>query len=329
MRRRDFTVGLLLASATGVRAQERPNQHRIAIVRPAGSVALISDTGIRTYRAFFEELRRLGDVEGENLTVERYSGGGRPEGFAGLAREVVNRKPDVIVVSSDFIAQAAREATSTIPIVWVGGDPIQAGLVTSLARPGGNITGVTVFAGNGIDGKRLQVLKDALPSASRVAYLDLRIYWEGDERSLREPGRQLQISVVGVPLEESTPSEFQRVFAEIEHDRPDAIMVHGRADLTAYHQLIVELANKSRLPAMYPWRDYAEAGGLMAYGGDLAEVGRRMADEVHEILSGAMPGDIPIYQPTKYELVINQKTAKALGLTLPPSLLALADEVIE
>jgi putative ABC transport system substrate-binding protein len=330
MRRRDFTIGLTLAAAArSGRAQERVKQHRIAIVRPAGSVALISDTGIRTYRAFFEELRRLGDIEGQNLTVERYSGEGRPEGFAELARLVVNRNPDVIVVSSDAIARTARAATGTIPIVWVGGDPIQAGLVTSLARPGGNITGVTVFAGNGIDGKRLQLLKEALPTASRVAYLDVRTYWEGDARSLREPSQQLQISVVGVLLEKSTPSEYQRVFAEIAQNRPDAIMVHGRADLTAYHQLIVELANKGRLPAMYPWRDYAEAGGLMAYGGDLGEVGRRMADEVHEILNGAKPGDIPIYQPTKYELVINQKTAQSLGLTLPPELLAAADEVIE
>jgi putative ABC transport system substrate-binding protein len=329
MRRRDFSAGLLFASVTRVEVQAQAKQHRIAIVRPAGPIALISDTGIRTYRAFFEELRRLGDVEGQNLTVERYSGEGRPEGFAGLAREVVNRQPDVIVVSSDFIAQAARAASSTIPIVWVGGDPIQAGLVTSLARPGGNITGVTVFAGNGIDGKRLQILKDAFPSTSRVAYLDLRTYWEGDARSLSEPSRGLQISVVGVLLEESNPSEYRRVFAEIAQNRPDAIMVNGRADLTAYHQLIVELANNSRLPAMYPWRDYAEAGGLMAYGGDLGEVGRRMADEVHEILNGAKPGDIPIYQPTKYEFVINQTTAKALGLTIPPTLLALADEVIE
>jgi putative ABC transport system substrate-binding protein len=330
MRRRDFAIGLVLEAAVGVaRAQDQVKQHRIAMVRPAGPTTLISDTGIRTYRAFFEELRRLGDVEGQNLTVERYSGEGRPEGFAGLARKVVDRQPDVIVVRSDFIAQAARAATSTIPIVWVGGDPIQAGLVTSLARPGGNITGVTVFAGNGIDGKRLQVLKDALPSTSRVGYLDLRTYWEGDARSLREPSRQLQIAVVGVLLEGSTPSEYQRVFDELAQNRPDAIMVHGRADLTAYHQLIVELANKSRLPAMYPWRDYAEAGGLMAYGGDLAEVGRRVADGVHEILNGAKPGDIPIYQPTKYELVINQKTAKALRLTIPPALLALADEVIE
>ena len=184
MRRRDFTAGLLLASVTSFQAQAQAKQHRIAIVRPAGPIALISDTGIRTYCAFFEELRRLRDIEGQNLTVERYSGEGRPEGFAGLARQVVDRNPDVIVVSSDFITQAARAATSTIPIVWVGGDPIQAGLVTSLARPGGNITGVTVFAGNGIDGKRLQVLKDALPSVSRVAYLDLRTYWEADAPSL-------------------------------------------------------------------------------------------------------------------------------------------------
>ena len=130
-------------------------------------------------------------------------------------------------------------------------------------------------------------------------------------------------------LQQSAPTEVQRVFAEIAQDRPDAIMVHGRADLTAHHQLIVQLANRNRLPAMYPWRDCAEVGGLMAYGGDLSEVGRRTADDVHEILNGTKPGDIPIYQPTKYELVINLKTAKALGLTIPPALLAVADEVIE
>jgi putative ABC transport system substrate-binding protein len=135
--------------------------------------------------------------------------------------------------------------------------------------------------------------------------------------------------MVGMLLEESNPPEIQRVFAETAQDRPDAIIVNGRADLTAHHQLIIELANKSRLPAMYAWRDYVEAGGLMAYGADLGELGRRAANDVHEILNGAKPGDIPIYQPTKYELVINLKTAKALGLTLPPTLLAAADEVIE
>jgi putative ABC transport system substrate-binding protein len=330
MRRRDFTIGLLLATAARTtRAQEPAKQHRIAIVRPAGSVALISDTGIRTYQTFFEELRRLGDVEGQNLTVERYSGEGRPQGFADLAREVANRRPDAIVAVGDDITRAAHAANGNLPIVWVGADPIRAGLVTSLARPGGNITGVTVQAGNEINGKRLQILKEAVPAASKVAYLTVHTYWEGDSKNLLEPSRQLQIAVVGMLLDESIPSEYQRVFAEIAQDRPDAIFVDGRADLTAYHRLIVELVNKSRLPAMYPWRDYAEAGGLMAYGGDLAEVGRRMADEVHQILNGTKPGDIPIYQPTKFEFVINLKAAKAIGLAFPSALLAAADEVIE
>jgi putative ABC transport system substrate-binding protein len=331
VRRRDFTAGLLLAAAAkALRAQEMAKQHRIAIVRPAGPTALISDTGIRFYRAFFEELRRLGDIEGQNLTVERYSGEGRPEGFVGLAREVVNRSPDVIVVANDAIAQAAHAANDTIPIVWItGGDPIRTALATSLARPGGSITGVTVEEGSEIGGKRLQILKEAVPSASRVACLDVRKYWEGDARSYREPSAQLQISMVGMLLQESNPAEVQRVFAEVAQDRPDAIIVNGRADLTAHHQLIIELANKSRLPAMYAWRDYVEAGGLMAYGADLGELGRRAANDVHEILNGAKPGDIPIYQPTKYELVINLKTAKSLDLTFPPALLAAADEVIE
>ena len=330
MRRRDFTIGLLLASTTpSAWAQERAKQHRIAIVRPAGPVALISDTGIHFYRAFFAELRRLGDIEGQNLTVERYSGEGRTDRFADLAREVVDRKPDVIVAIGDAIAQAARAANDTIPIVWGGADPIRAGLVTSLARPGGNITGVTVREESEIWGKRLQILKEAVPSASRVAYLDVRTYWEGDVGSLLEPSRQLQISLIGMQLQESTPAEYQRVFAEIAQDRPDGIMVDGRADLLAYHQLIVELVNKSRLPAMYASRDYVEAGGLMAYEADTGEAGRRTADDVHEILNGAKPGDIPIYRPTKYELVINLKAAKALGLTLPPTLLGIADEVIE
>jgi putative tryptophan/tyrosine transport system substrate-binding protein len=332
MRRRELTFGLLLAATTQSSwAQERAKHHRIAIVRPAGPTTLISETGIRFYKEFFKELRRLGDVEGRSLTVERYSGEGRPEGFADLARAVVNRNPEVVVVASDDIAQATHAASGTIPIVWVtGSDPIRAGLAASLSRPAGSVTGVTVQqAGSEMDGKRLQILKEALPSISKVAYLDLSAYWEEDAPSLREHARQLQISLTGALLRESTPTEVQRVFAELAQDRPDAIMVHGRADLTAHHQLIVELANKGRLPAIYSWRDYAEAGGLMAYGGDLGEVGRQAAADVHEIFNGTSPGDIPFYQPTKYELVINLNAAKAIGLTLPSALLALADEVIE
>jgi putative ABC transport system substrate-binding protein len=330
MRRRDFTIGLLLATATrSVRAQE-PAKHRIAIVIPASPITTIGDTGNRYWRAFFEKLRRLGDIEGENLAVERYSGQGRPESYPDLAREVVNRNPDVIVVATRGLAQAVGAATGAIPIVFSADDPILAGLATNLARPGRNITGVTIQAGIEIWGKRLQILKEAVPSASKVAFLARRGEWEGaDGQELREASRQLQISLVAIPLQESTPSAYQRAFSEMAQDRPDAIIVSDGGDLFASRQLIVEQVEERRLPAMYPWHDYVDVGGLMAYGADLRETWRRMADDVHEILNGARPGDIPIYQPTKFELVINLKAANALGVTMPPLILARADEVIE
>jgi putative ABC transport system substrate-binding protein len=179
MRRRDFTAGLLLAAAAqSVRAEEPAKQHRIAIVTPAGPVALINDTGSDTLsrrldQAFFEELRRLGDVEGQNLTVERYSGEGRPAGYADLAREAADRNPEVIVAISNPVALAVRSAAGTIPIVWIGVDPIGAGLLTSFAHPGGNITGVSLFDSETY-AKRLQILKEAVPSASKVAWLTPR-----------------------------------------------------------------------------------------------------------------------------------------------------------
>jgi len=331
MRRRDLTIGLLLsATIEPTRGQQPAKQRRIAIVIPAGPVAHIDDPGSRFWRAFFGELRRLGDIEGQNLTVERYSGEGRPESYANLAREVIERNPDVIVASTDAIAQAARAANGVVPIVWIGGDPIQAGLAASLARPGGNVTGVTVDAGMEIWGKRLQILKEVIPPASTVAFLAMRGQWEGPYgQQLRQASERLKISLIGMPLQESTPSEYQRAFAKIVHEHPGAIIVSSRGSLSPYRQLIVELVEKSRLPAMYPNRDYVAVGGLMAYEGNLGELGRRTADDLHQVLGGAKPGDIPIYQPTKFELIVNLKAAKALGLTIPPSLLAIADEVIE
>ena len=329
MRRRDFTIGLLLAAATpSVQAQERAKQHRIAIITPAGPVADFSDTGPRAWPAFFDELRRLGDVEGQNLTVERYSGEGRPERYADLAREVVDRNPDVIVANTNPIALAVRAASDTIPIVWIGVEGIRSGLATSLAHPGGNVTGVDLYDYE-IWGKRLQILKEAVPSASKIAFLLPRRTWEREGQRLQQMSRPLEISLVGMPLKESTPSEYQRAFAEIAPERPDAIIVHDIADLIPFRELIVGLVEKSRLPAIYGYRDYVAAGGLMAYEADLDDVRRRMADDVHQMLNGAKPGDIPIYQATKFALVINLKAAQAIGLTLPPSLLARADEVIE
>jgi putative ABC transport system substrate-binding protein len=255
---------------------------------------------------------------------------GGPPGYGDLAREVVSRNPDLIVAISPPIAQAVGAATDTIPIVASEG---YAGL-PSLAHPGGNITGIGVDVGFEIYGKRMQILKEAVPLASKVAVLDIRTAWEsadGQQRqeTLRRASRLLEISLTEPLLEEATPSEYQRLFAEIARDRPDAIIVMGSGELFAYRQLIVELVEKSGLPAINAWRAYVEAGGLMAYGTDFPELWRRLADDVHQILNGAKPGDIPIYHPTKYELVINLKAAKALGLNIPPTLLARADEVIE
>jgi len=330
MKRRDFTIGLGLAAAVSTaRAQEQVKQHRIAIIIPAGPVTSISDTGVRGWQAFFEELRRLGDVEGQNLIIERYSGEGTPEGYVDLLRAIVDRMPEVIVASNDAIAKAARVATDTIPIVWIGGDPMQAGLATSLAHPGGNVTGVTVFVGPEIWGKRLQILKEAAPAVSKAAYLTTRVSQAAEGQQLREAGRRLQMSVIELPLEEVSSTAIQQAFAEIAQQQSDAFIVNSNSLLFPYRQLIVELVEQNRLPALYPWREYVEAGGLMAYASDNRELWRRMADDVHQILSGARPGDIPIYQPTKFEFIINLKAAKELGLEIPPTLLARADEVIE
>jgi putative ABC transport system substrate-binding protein len=181
MRRRDFTIGLLLASTTGALAQEPAKQHRIAILTTQ-PVANIDDPTIPVFRAFFEELRRLGDVEGPNLAIERYSGGGRPAVYPDLAREVVARSPDVIVAIGNPITHAVRAATGTIPIVWIGPDPIQAGFATSFARPGSNITGVSMFDAE-FYAKRLQILKEAAPSASKVALLTMRRTWEASRQA--------------------------------------------------------------------------------------------------------------------------------------------------
>jgi putative ABC transport system substrate-binding protein len=334
MRRREFITLLGRGAAAWpltARAQQAATQHRIAIFHPAIPAALITETGGGSaWRAFFTELRNLGYVEGENLIVERYSAEGHHERYADLAREIVTRNPDLIVTGTNPVVSVFTAATSTIPIVAFMLDPLKAGLVTSLSRPGGNLTGIILDAGIEIWGKRLQMIKEAIPSTTKAAFLGMRGGWEGSSgQILRDAGGQLGIALVFMLPQEGTPSELERVFAEMEQQRPDAVLVSGEGDLYAHRQLIVELAEKTRLPVMCPYRDYVEAGGLMAYAVDLAELLRHMADEVHQILNGAKPGDIPIYQPTKFELLINLKTAKALGLTLPPALLANAAEIIE
>jgi putative tryptophan/tyrosine transport system substrate-binding protein len=334
MRRREF-LGALGGAATAwplaARGQQPARQQRIAIFHPAIPTTLLTETGGGSaWPAFFSELRRLGYVEGENLIIERYSAEGHHERYADFAREIVTRNPDVIVTGTNPVVIAFKAATSTIPVVAFMLDPLKAELVTSLARPGGNLTGITLDAGIEIWGKRLQMLKEAIPSTTTAAFLGMRDGWEGSSGEvLRAAGAELGISLVFMLPQKGNSSEIERAFAVMEQQRPDAVLVSGEGDLYAHRQLIAELAEKNRLPVMCPYRDYVEAGGLMAYAVDLVELLRRMADDVHQILKGSKPGDIPIYQPTKFELLINLKTAKALGLTLPPALLALAAETIQ
>ena len=334
MKRREFITllgSIAAASPLTARAQQSATQHRIAIFHPAIPTRLLTETGGGSaWRAFFAELRRLGYVEGKNLIIERYSAEGHHERYADLVRQIVTRNPELIVTGTNPVVIAFRAATSTIPLVAFMLDPLEAGLVTSLARPGGNLTGITLDAGVEIWGKRLQMLKQAVPSVTKAAFLGMREGWEGSSgQVLRDAGARLGMSLVFMLPQKGTPSDIEGVFAAMTKQRLEAVLVSGEGDLYAHRQLIAELAEKNRLPAMFPYRDYVEAGGLMAYAVDLAELLRHMADQVHRILKGAKPGDLPIYQPTKFDLLVNLKTARALGLILPPALLALAAEIIQ
>jgi putative ABC transport system substrate-binding protein len=285
----------------------------------------------RNYRAFFEELNHLGYFEGQNLGVERYSGEGRIEGYPALARDVVNTHPDLIIAVGGRLSLDFKMATTTIPIVTMIIDPIALGLVASIARPGGNITGVTIAGGLEIIGKRLGLLVEAIPNLSLVGYLASQSFWD-DARGMaaREAAKRARIAlsptILGATFNEPA---YQRVFGLMKQDRVDAFMVSEEPEHGAYRIKIIELATKHRVPAIYPLRDYVEMGGLVAYSTDVADVFRRLANLIDAILKGTNPGDIPFYQPTKFGLSINLKTAKALDLELPPMLLGRADEVIE
>ena len=336
MRRREF-LGVLGGAAAAwplaARGQQPQKQHRIAFVHSGIPADQLTETaGPFWVRRFYETLRGLGDAEGDNLVVERYSAEGRSDRFATLAAAVVSRNPDVIVTNLIDLTKAFAAATATIPVVAITGDPIASGLVTSLAHPGGNLTGVSIDAGIEIFAKRLQILKEAMPSAAKVAYLmsnSLSAWDGGMGLSFREAGQHLGIALIGNFQPEINDAQIRRTFAEMAQQQLDAALVDEGGSFLAHRALIVELAEKYRLPIIYPYRDYVDLGGLMTYAPDLGELAQRLANDVHQILNGAKPGDIPYYQPTKFQLFINLKTAKALGLIMPPALIARADEVIE
>ena len=334
MRRRDFIAGLMFATAMGrAQAQQTGKVYRIAFANPVVPVADINQAskGSLAIPAIFEELTRLGYIEGRNLLIERYSGEGRAAHYPDLARQIVSRNPDLIIAISSILVLDVKAATSTIPIVGMFGDPVGTGIVHSLARPGGNITGVSVDVGWWDQwAKRVQLLKEAVPQITRLGILKMRDVRERFSAEQRDLALKNSVSIVGPPLEHPTDEqEYHRVFAALAQEGADGLFVTEESENVTNRRLIVELAAKGRLPTIYPYRQFVEAGGLMAYGIDASDVGHRVADMVDQILKGAKPGDIPIFQPTKFELSINLKTAKTLGIELPPLLVARADNVIE
>ncbi|HVR93772.1 MAG TPA: ABC transporter substrate-binding protein [Casimicrobiaceae bacterium] len=280
--------------------------------------------------AFLRTLRALGWIEGQNLIIEYRWAEGNVERLPALAAELVRGKVDVIVAPAGSAALAAKNATSTIPIVMIfASDPVETGLVASLRRPGGNITGTTFTPGPEIFGKQLQILKEAVPHASRVAILSnpadpsFALQVRQVEATARSLGIRLQ------HVEARGPEEFDSAFAAMARDRADALLVTGTSTFLAHRTRLAELAVKGRLPTMHSFRESVEAGGLMAYAVNMADFVGRSAVYVDKILKGAKPADLPIEQPTKFELIINLKAAKALGITVPQALVLRADEVIQ
>jgi putative tryptophan/tyrosine transport system substrate-binding protein len=281
------------------------------------------------WKAFRERLRELGYVEGQNVVFEPRWGNGLVGRLPSLAIELVKVKVDIVVTAGSETALAAKQATRSIPIVTAtGADPVELGLVESLARPGGNITGVTSIQSE-LAGKRLEILKQLVPRASRVAVLwDLGNH--GSALSLRDAesgAKSLGIVVQGVGVR--SPKDFDAAFSAIKQARAGAVLLVASPAFMGDRQRLAGLAVANRLPMIVGAKEYAEAGGLMSYGTDYPDLFRRAAAYVDKILKGAKPGDLPMEQPTKFEFVINLKTAKALGLTIPPSLLGRADEVIQ
>jgi putative ABC transport system substrate-binding protein len=278
--------------------------------------------------AFLDGLRALGYVEGQNVVIERRFAAGGSERVAGMAHELVQLGVDVIVATGLRENRAAGQATRTIPIVMVVvDDPVEAGFVESLARPGRNVTGLA-FSATGIGEKYVELLGKAVPSAKRMAVVASRTVPAGLLKEMQGAARTMHIALLS-PIMVRGAEEFESVFTNARADRIGGLIFPSDALAVLHSQRVVELAAKYRVPAFYSHREFVEAGGLMAYGPSFVERFRRAATFVDKILKGAKPADLPVEQPTKFELVINLKTAKALGLTIPPALLLRADQVIE
>ncbi len=312
----------LLAAPLAAHAQEEARVPRIGYLSPRSGPSYLDE-------AFRQGLRDLGYVEGKTIIIDYRYAGWAWDRLPALAAELVRGKVDILVATGgNTTALAAKSATSTIPIVFTAGDPVRGGIVASLARPGGNITGVNVLTVE-LNVKRLQLLKEAVPEAVRVAVLVNPTSATSLQtlKDMEGASRSLGVQLLAQQVQDQ--KGLASAFAKMTRGRAEALAVMSDALFLAQREQIVALATKSRLPAVYEFREFADAGGLMSYGPSIAELYRRVATYVDKILKGAKPSELPVEQPTKIELVINLKTAKALGLTIPQSILIRADEVIQ
>jgi ABC-type uncharacterized transport system substrate-binding protein len=337
MRRREFLafVGALSLSPARASAQQPVKAHRLAMVHASVPAAQQTESGSPFYRGFFSELRRLGYREGENLLITRHSAEGQTAQYPEVARKVAQEKPDVIwgVVSSRLVQQLMAETTSIPIVAALIADPVGFGLATSLSRPGKNVTGTTSDVGLEIVSKRIELLREIVPGMSRLGVLISSDLVSGHVMAaIKQTAQQLDLAVVGPPL---TPpideAEYRRVFLAMSEQRAGGVLLCDQPEHFAVRNrtAIAQLGMEHRLAVMGTYRQYAEAGLLANYGVDTADLSRAGAGQVEQILKGASPADMPIQQPTKFELILNLKTAKSLGLTMPASLVARADEVIE
>ena len=314
----------LLAAPVAAEAQQAGKVYRVGFL--GNSTAALEANLLGPFR---EGLRSLGYIEGRNVVIDYRWAEGKYERFPELIAELLALKVDVIVAAGTPAALAVKRATTTIPLVMAAvGDPVGTGLVASLAHPGGNLTGLAAIAPD-LEGKRFELLKELVPKLSRVSFLvnPANALHAASEKQAGEAARvlHLKLQFVGVRAE----SEFDQAFEAIVKERPGALVVLADRVFLHNRARIVDFAARTRLPAVYPYRELVEAGGLICFGPNYADMHRRAATYVDRILKGAKPADLPIEQPTKFELLINLKTAKALGLTIPPSVLARADQVIE
>jgi putative tryptophan/tyrosine transport system substrate-binding protein len=329
MQRREFIKalgGVALAWPLKADAQPSGKLFRIGFF---SSGAAAAQGGPGTARYYVEALRGLGWIEGKNVVFEYRYAENHPDRLADMAAELVHLKVDVIVAGGTLAPLAAKRATSTIPIVMANaGDPLGSGLVSSLAYPGGNVTGLSLMAPD-LGGKRLELLKELLPGLSRAAVVwnAANPYAANVFRETERAARKLAIDIQS--LEVRGPDDFDTAFEAARAQHPEGLITIEDPLTIDNRKQIVDFAARNRLPAIHGVREFVEAGGLIAYGANLVDLARRAATYVDKILRGAKPADLPVQQPTKFEMVINLKTAKALGLELPPTLLARADEVIE